>query len=115
MLVVFEGDTTYMLQESEGVWYAFELEEGLGIPTMVPQGVNFSDYEYNENNKIYVPKVKTGAELYYSFGFADGALSYVLLQTTLDESDPEYYEVMAFTIDEIGTVVIEIPKYTIVE
>ena len=115
MLVVFEGDTTYMLQESEGVWYAFELEEGLGIPTMVPQGVNFSDYEYNENNKIYVPKVKTGAELYYSFGFADGALSYVLLQTTLDESDPEYYEVMAFTIEEIGTVVIEIPEYIILE
>ena len=115
MLVVFEGDTTYILQESEGVWYAFESEEGLGIPTMVPQGVNFSDYEYNENNKIYVPKVKTGAELYYSFGFADGALSYVLLQTTLDESDPEYYEVMAFTIDEIGTVVIEIPEYIILE
>lgn len=115
MLVVFEGDTTYMLQESEGVWYAFESEEGLGIPTMVPQGVNFSDYEYNENNKIYVPKVKTGAELYYSFGFADGALSYVLLQTTLDESDPEYYEVMAFTIEEIGTVVIEIPEYIILE
>lgn len=115
MLVVFEGDTTYILQESEGVWYAFESEEGLGIPTMVPQGVNFSDYEYNENNKIYVPKVKTGAELYYSFGFADGALSYVLLQTTLDESDPEYYEVMAFTIEEIGTVVIEIPEYIILE
>ena len=115
MLVVFEGDTTYILQESEGFWYAFESEEGLGIPTMVPQGVNFSDYEYNENNKIYVPKVKTGAELYYSFGFADGALSYVLLQTTLDESDPEYYEVMAFTIEEIGTVVIEIPEYIILE
>ena len=114
MIVVFEGDKIYQLQELEGVWYATGLEEGLGIPTMVPQGLNFSDYEYNEEKKLYVPKVKTGAELYYSFVFAEGALVQVLLQSTLDESNPEYYELISFNIDEIGTVVIEIPEYTIV-
>ena len=111
MLVVFEGDKMYQLQELEGVWYAVELEDGLGIPTMVPQGLNFSDYEYDEERKMYVPKVKTGAELYYSFLFVDGALKHVCLQTTLDESNPEYYELLSFNIDEIGTVEIEIPEY----
>ena len=115
MIVVFEGDKMYQLQELEGIWYAFELEGGLGIPTMVPQGLNFSDYEYNEEKKWYVPKVKTGEELYYSFVFADGALVHVLLQTTLDESDPEYYKWFSFNISEIGTVVIEIPEYIIAE
>ena len=116
MLIVFEGDKMYQLQETEGVWYAFELEGGLGIPTMVPQGLNFSDYEYNADHNMYVPKVKTGAELYYSFGFKDGALSYVMLQTTLDESNPEYYgEFTVFSIYEIGTVEIEIPEYIILE
>jgi hypothetical protein len=113
MIVVFEGDKMYQLQELEGVWYATETDE-LGVPTMVPQGLDFSDYEYDEERKMYVPKVKTGAELYYSFVFVDGALKYVCLQTTLDESNPEYYELISFNIDGIGTVVIEIPEYTIV-
>ena len=115
MIIVFEGDKMYQLQEIEGVWYAFELEGGLGIPTMVPQGLNFNDYEYNEEKKWYVPKVKTGAELYYSFVFADGVLAHVLLQTTLDESNPEYYEWLSLNIAEIGSVVIEIPEYIIAE
>ena len=116
MIVVFEGYKMYQLQELEGVWYAFELEDGLGIPTMVPHGLNFSDYEYSENDKMYVPKEETGAELYYSFGFKDGVLSYVMIQTTLDESNPEYYgEFTVFSISEIGTVEIEIPEYIILE
>ena len=115
MLIVYEGDKTYQLQESAGVWYAFELEEGAGIPTMVPQGLKFSDYEYDEENKIYVPKNKEGAELYYSFSFVEGVLRYGLLQTTLDESNPEYYEFISFNISEIGTVEIEIPEYIILE
>lgn len=115
MLIVYEGDKTYQLQESAGVWYAFELEEGAGIPTMVPQGLKFSDYEYDEENNIYVPKNKEGAELYYSFSFVEGVLRYGLLQTTLDESNPEYYEFISFNITEIGTVEIEIPEYVIYE
>lgn len=115
MLIVYEGDKTYQLMESAGVWYAFELEEGAGIPIMVPQGLKFSDYEYDEENKIYVPKDKEGAEIYYSFEFEEGVLRYGLLQTTLDESNPEYYEFISFNISEIGTVEIEIPEYVIYE
>lgn len=50
-----------------------------------------------------------------SLGFKDGVLSYVLIQTTIDIENPDYYEFIAFFIDEIGTVTIEIPEYTIVE
>ena len=115
-LMITEGDKTYMLQNAEGTWYAVELPEGSGIPTMVPQGLNFSDYEYNEDYNIYLPKEKTGSELYYSFGFKDGVMSYVLIQTTMDSSNPEYYgEFIVFSISEIGTVEIEIPDYVIVE
>ena len=115
-LMVSEGGKTYLLQSADGTtWYAVELEEGYGVPTMVPQGLNFSDYEYSEYSKMYVPKVGTGEELYYSFGFKEGVLSYVLIQTTIDPENPEYYEFVAFLIDEIGTVVIEIPEYTVIE
>ena len=115
LLIITEGDKTYQLQNAAGTWYAFELTEGSGVPTMVPQGLNFSDYEYSENDQMYVPKEETGAELYYSFKFKNGVLSYVLLQTTLDESNPEYYELLSFNINEIGTVTIEIPDYTVIE
>ena len=40
---------------------------------------------------------------------------YVLIQTTTDQEHPDYYKFIAFVIDEIGTVTIEIPEYTIVE
>ena len=114
-LIITEGDKTYLLQNVDGAWCAVELPEGSGVPTMVPQGINFSDYEYYEKNGMYVPKEETGAELYYSFGFKDGVLSYVLLQTTIDPNNPEYYEFTVFSISEIGTVEIEIPDYTIIE
>ena len=115
-LMITEGDKTYLLQNADGTWYAIELTEGSGVPTMVPQGLNFSDYEYSENDQMYVPKEETGAELYYSFGFKDGVLSYVLIQTTIDPNNPEYYgEFIVFSISEIGTVEIEIPEYTILE
>ena len=114
-LMVSEGGKTYLLQSADGTtWYAVELEEGYGVPTMVPQGLNFSDYEYSEYSQMYVSKVGTVEELYYSFGFKEGVLSYVLIQTTIDPENPEYYECVAFLIDEIGTVVIEIPEYVVI-
>ena len=114
MLIVFEGGKIYQLQEYEGVWYATEMDE-VGIPTMVPQGVDFNDYEYYEDMKMYVPKEETGAEIYYSFKFKDGVLSYVLLQTSINPDDDEYYDFVVFSIYEVGTVEIDIPEYEVVE
>ena len=114
-LMVFEGDKVYLLQNAEGTWYAMEMDSSELIPGIIPAEINMSDYEYSEIDKRYIPKETTGKELYYSFGFKDGVLSYVLLQTTIDPNNPEYYEFTVFSISEIGTVEIEIPDYTILE
>ena len=113
--MVFEGDKVYLLQNAEGTWYAMEMDSSELIPGIIPAEINMSDYEYSEIDKRYIPKETTGKELYYSFGFRDGALSYVMIQTTLDSNNPEYYNLIAYTITEIGTVEIEIPEYTIIE
>ena len=114
-LMVFEGDKVYLLQNADGTWYAVEIDKDDVVPAVVPARINMSDYEYSEINERYVPKDKTGAEVYYSFGFRDGALSYVIIQTTLDSNNPEYYEFVSYNIEGIGTVEIEIPDYTIIE
>ena len=114
LFIVSENGKKYQLLQSAGIWYAIELEED-GIPTMVPQGIDMNDYEYYERFNQYVPKEKTGSELYYSFGFRDGVLSTVTIQTTLDDTDPEYYEFTVLNVTEIGTVEIDIPDYIIQE
>ena len=68
-----------------------------------------------EDLKLYVPKEEDGSGLYYSIGFADGVIKTVMVQKSIDSSNPDYYDMFAINITQIGDVVIEIPEYTIVE
>lgn len=114
-IVAFDGDKTYLLEEIDGTWYGYELYNFSFLSTLMPLGLNFSDYEYLEAYNLYMPKEKTGVEFYYLFGFEDGKISYVVLKTTMDSSDSAYYDSIYFSIDEIGTAVINVPEYIIIE
>ena len=116
-IIIFEGDKKYVLKETDGIWYAVELENFNLISTLIPEGLDFNDYEYaGDDRQVYIPKANTGADVYYSFGFVEGSLSYVNMQKTLDANDPAYYlDFVSFSITEIGTAVIEVPEYVIAE
>ncbi len=114
-LIVFEGNKKYMLEEVDGTWYATEWNEYDVLARLIPADIDFNDYEYSESRNVYIPKEDTGSDLYYSFGFEDGRLTYICIQKSLNIEDPGYLETIGFNVSEIGTVTIEVPEYVIVE
>lgn len=114
-IIVFEGDKKYLLEESDGTWYASEWNEYDFCATLIPAGLDFNDYEYSESKNIYLPKDDTGSDVYYSFGFEDGRLTFISVRKSLDIKDPGYLDMYTFSIREIGTATICVPEYVIVE
>lgn len=116
-IIVFEGDKKYMLEEVDGTWYATEWNEYDFLPTLIPTDLDFNDFEYCESRERYIPKEDTGSGIYYSVGFENGKLSFFGAQTSSDfESLESWADVLFhFQILEIGTAVIDVPEYVIVE
>lgn len=116
-IIVFEGDKKYMLEEVDGTWYATEWNEYDFLPTLIPTDFDFNDFEYCESREIYIPKEDTGSGIYYAVGFENGKLSFFGAQTSSDfESLESWGDVLFhFHMLEIGTAVIDVPEYVIVE
>lgn len=114
-IIVFENGKRYKLEEIDGVWYAKEWNDFDIFPSFIPSGLSFDDFEYSEEMGSYVLKEKTESGLYYSLSFEDGVLLGFLAQESLDVSDPGYFEMFTFSVAEIGTAVIDVPEYVIVE
>ena len=114
-IIVFEGEKIYILEEIEGVLYATAWTEFEIARSLLPYGLTFEDFEYSEQQGVYVQKVDNGSGWFYSVGFEEGVLKYVMAQKSLDPEDPGYFEVSGFDVYEIGTAVIEVPEYVITE
>ena len=84
---------------------------------MIPTDLDFNDFEYFESREFYIPKEATDSGIYYCFGFENGKLSFFGAQTSSDfESLESWADVLfRFQILEIGTAVIDVPEYVIVE
>ena len=113
--IVFDSGKKYMLREQDGVWYASEWNEFDICATMIPAGLSFDDFVYSEGLEMYVQKEDTGTEIFYSIGFEDGVLTHILVQESLDPTDPGYLEIFGFDVTEIGGVEIDVPEYVIAE
>jgi hypothetical protein len=116
-IIVFEGDKKYMLEEIDGTWYATEWNEYDFLATLIPTDLDFNDFEYFESRELYIPKEATDSGIYYCFGFENGKLSSIHAQKSLNFELPEYLEdvLFSFYVSEIGTAVIDVPEYVIVE
>jgi hypothetical protein len=116
-IIVFEGDKKYMLEEIDGTWYATEWNEYDFLATLIPTDLDFNDFEYFESRDLYIPKEATDSGIYYCFGFENGKLSSIHAQKSLNFEVPEYLEdvLFSFYVSEIGTAVIDVPEYVIVE
>ena len=116
-IIVFEDDTKYMLEEIDGTWYATEWNEYDFLATLIPTDLDFNDFEYFESRELYIPKEATDSGIYYCFGFENGKLSSIHAQKSLNFEVPEYLEdvLFSFYVSEIGTAVIDVPEYVIVE
>ena len=116
-IIVFEGDKKYMLEEIDGTWYATEWNEYAFLATLIPTDLDFNDFEYIESRELYIPKEATDSGIYYCFGFENGKLSFIQVQKSLNFELPEYLEdvLFSFYVVEIGTAVIDVPEYVIVE
>ena len=96
------GDSFYVAQESTSQ------ENKNGLNELFPN-VLFEDLVYNEEGRYYEGTVD-GAQTYWYF--TNGQLTHVNILNLTDEGTIEESMV---TISNIGTTVVEIPEYTIVE
>ena len=83
-IIVSDSDKKYVLKEVDGVWYAEEYN-GIGIPeSLLPEGLDFDDFEFDMQYKMYVQKNTEGADEVYSLAFEDGVLLYVQIEKSPD-------------------------------
>ena len=109
-IVVSDSDKKYVLEETDGIFYAKEYN-GIDLPErLLPEGLSFSDFEFDKQSKAYVQKNADGTEI-YSIAFVDGVLSFVQIERAPDPENPDYIEIIAFEISEIGSAVINVPDY----
>ena len=119
-IIVFDCGKKYSLNEIEGVFYAEEYVETALPECFVPEclspaGLNFNDFEYDNQTELYIQKNTDGVDVVYSFGFENGVLVYVQIERALDPTGSYYTEACGLMITEIGTVVIDVPEYVIAE
>ena len=114
-VIVLDSDKKYALEETDGVWYAKEYD-GVTLPeVLLPEGLDYNDFEFNVQQGAYVQKNVTGTEDIYSIGFNNGQLLFVQIQKAYDPERPDYTEILSYTVYEVGTVTIDVPDYVIAE
>lgn len=114
-IIVPVGDKMYMLEEVDGVWVGTEWNE-YNIPrTLIPEGLTFADFEYSEENEIYMQKTDNGTGWYYTVTFANGVMTHAYAQGSNNPDDPAYFDLCGIAQIEFGGVEIEVPEYIIPE
>lgn len=112
-VLVFDADKWYALEQIDGAWYAKEYS-GVVLPGyLLPEGLDYNDFEYDVQNEVYVQKNTDGAEYIYTVGFYGGLITSVQIEKAYDPERPDYMEVVLYAVSEIGTVTIDIPEYVI--
>ena len=109
--IVFEDDKMYLLEEVDGVWVATEWNAFPIYNTVVPGYLSFEDFEYSEIDKAYVQKTDNGTGWYYTVKFYEGVLTGVIVQRSLDPTDPGYLKFHGIAQIEFGGVEIEVPEF----
>ena len=113
---IFENDRIYKLVNNEGVWTAIEFDSSsYQIFTVLSNELKYDDFEFSNDRSGYVPKDGSDINPNIAIGFADGQLSFVTIQGSLDPSDPAYANMVAFEITEIGNAAFDIPDYVFAE
>ena len=111
-IIVSDSGKKYVLEETDGIFYAKEYD-GIYLPDcLMPESLSFSDFEFNKQGMSYVWENEDGTES-YKVAFDNGVLCFVQIERTPDPENPYYTEFIVFEITEIGTAVIDVPDYVI--
>lgn len=105
---VSKDEKIYLLTETDNGWVGEEVDSFAGYKGPLLQGISFSEVEYDENEESYVTKNVDENGIRYYFYFYDGVPIIVYMENTLSPDVYEYY-----FIEEIGSVLFELPEYTI--
>ena len=116
IIYIVEDGKTYELVEEDGTWTAVEFDSTAGpIPTVLPEGLKYEDFEYSADRNGYVPKEGSGIDVNIVIGFSEGEIAFIMIQESFDKNDPAYYNLITFDIAEVGNAVIDIPDYVMAE
>ena len=109
-LIVFTEDGEYKLEETEDGWLAYDCS-GLNYElTGLLETVEMADFEYSETEKAYLYKYWEDYGATITLRFENGL---PVSMTLVDNEDPT--QVLVRLTRDIGTTVINIPEYEIVE
>lgn len=109
-LIVFTEDGEYRLEETEDGWLAYDCS-GLNYElTGLLETVEMADFEYSETEKAYLYKYWEDYGATITLRFENGL---PVSMTLIDNEDPT--QVLVRLTRDIGTTVINIPEYEIVE
>ena len=109
-LIVFTEDGEYRLEETEDGWLAYDCS-GLNYElTGLLETVEMADFEYSETEKAYLYKYWEDYGATITLRFENGL---PVSMTLVDNEDPT--QVLVRLTRDIGTTVINIPEYEIVE
>lgn len=75
----------------------------------------FSEFTYDEEQKCYTYSFEDYNKISISLSFADGVITEMKLEVLLESEDYESKALYEFSFTNVGTTVIEIPEYTVVE
>ena len=82
---------------------------------LLPEGLNFEDFEYSKLHEAYVQKNTEGLDWTCKVAFENGVLLYVEIKY---EGDPETEEddmLYGLLVEDIGNAEIEVPDYVMAE
>ena len=118
VIYVLEDGKYYVLEETSDAWIATESQLPAFCFASLLEGFNYNDFEFDENSGYYVKKETVENEPYYELMFEDGVLLTLFIYNDNLSENPETEGMQLSTVIgfiNIGTTVIDIPEYTIVQ
>ena len=117
VIYVFEDGNYYVLEETDGGWIATESKLPAFCLTSLLDGLNYNDFEFDEDTGFYIQKDAVENEPYSEVTFDENGVLLTLFIYNDNLSENPETEGMDLTtvisFSNIGIAVINVPEYTV--
>jgi hypothetical protein len=117
VIYVFEDGKYYVLEETDGGWIATESKLPAFCLTSLLDGLNYNDFEFDEDTGFYIQKDAVENEPYSEVTFDEnGVLLTLFIYNDNLSENPETEGMDLATVisfSNIGITVINVPEYTV--
>ena len=109
-IIIIEDGIKYVLEQENDAWVATKAENINIFEGPLLKNLNYNDFEYDIEEKMYVQKNTEGQNFKYSISFTDGIVALIIVEELSNSENPA---TICYSVSDIGTTIIEVPNYTI--